>query len=68
MTTTYNKKTGVTTLRKEIAFVCRLLLTYGAKIRNWVNTVVDPAYRTETLAILDSLNTLCTILQSTPDD
>ena len=64
----YGKKTGVTTLRRDVALLCRLLLRYGAKIRAWVNTSVDAAYRAETLAILDSLNTLCTILQATPDD
>jgi len=65
---TYGKKTGVTTLRAEVVLICRLLLRYGAKITNWVNTAVDPAYRSEVLAILASLSTLCSILQATPDD
>lgn len=64
----YGKRTGVTTLKREITFICRLLLRYGTKIRAWVNTAVDPAFRAEALSILDSLNTLCTILTAAPDD
>lgn len=68
MPITYGKRTGVTTTRVLVNSLCRLLLRYGAKIRNWVNTAVDPIYREETLAWLDSATTVCAILQDTPDD
>jgi len=65
---TYGKKTGVTTLRVEVKALCRLLLRYGTKIRNWVNTEVDVIYRAETLAWLDAASNICTILLSAEDD
>jgi len=64
----YGSRTGVTTLRNLIKTVCRLNLKYGAAINNWINTEVDVIYRAEALSILASLNTLCSILQNTPDD
>jgi len=65
---TYGKRTGVTTLRATVYFLARLILRWRVKIDIWVNSAVDPAYRAEVTAILDSIVSLSNILQGTPDD
>jgi len=64
----YYAKTGVTTLRVLVKRVCRLFLSYGTKINDWIDTMPDPADRATIRAWIIATQAACTILLATPDD
>jgi len=65
---TYGKRTGVTTLRKLTEHICRLILSYGNKINDWIDTWPDAEQRTVIRAWLVATQAACILLMNHPDD
>lgn len=64
----YGARTGVTTLIKVVRALCRLYLTYSAKINAWVNTAIPSGDRATVLAWLAGIAAVCAILEAATDD
>jgi hypothetical protein len=62
------KVTGVTTLRLLTKSICHLILVYGTKINDWIDTMPNPADRVVVRSWLVATQGACTILLATPDD
>lgn len=66
--TTYGKRTGVTTLKKLVKLVCDLYDTFRPHIIAWVDNQMSPEDATAVKAWLDALTTVCLVITQTPDD
>jgi hypothetical protein len=65
----YRKRSGVTTLFKTVKYLCKLFGLYHDSILNWLSGhVFDPGQYETVRAWLEGIQTVCTILDNTPDD
>lgn len=65
---TYGKRTGVTTLKKLVKTLCDLYDAFRAHIINWVDSQMSPEDAAVVKAWLEALTVVCLVITLTPDD
>lgn len=65
----YGKKTGVTTFKKRVAEICKILQAYELHVRAWVQASTLPAPdKVAILSIIDAVDAGCAAVKALPDD
>lgn len=65
-TPTVTKRIGFSRLVQLVKLLCALYKVYSAKINAWVSDEIAEPQRSQVLAWLALIQTICTILESTP--
>ena len=64
----YNKRTGVTSLKKFVKALCKVYQKFKPSIDGWIDANIEEPRRTTVKASLNDIVVACNIIEVIPDD